>query len=283
MLQIYRCMCRSSNTHSAGQPAYMCSNYNQCTCQWNSLSYNLLSSLPNPADRLMASSSNSHMLSGSPTLCGSHSVHVHVLMADAAHCPPVSRTWSADVLGSYLVGQSPPVQNARMSASFSSLPSSAPTRNYWHAVVPYRNYWPRFNYSTPLLNHLTAAFRPDTRKSESFFKSPDVGSVFTLLNLLSLRFVKAANETDSLNSLSISSMNNWASCLLASSFDFVALVVFMSTSFWRLCPSFRCMLGVAYFSEADCHYAVSAQQQSPYQNCKVWWNWTTLFYNSAIL
>ena len=56
-----------------------CSNYNQCTCQWNGLSYDLLSSLPNPADRLMASSSNSYMLSGSPTLRGSHSVHAHVL------------------------------------------------------------------------------------------------------------------------------------------------------------------------------------------------------------
>ena len=66
-------------------------------------------------------------------------------------------------------------------------------------------------------------------------------------------------------------------CILWPLWFFMAFVVFMVASFWRLCPSFMSMLGVAYTSEADCHYAVSVQQQSPCQNCKVWWNWTTLF------
>jgi len=98
------------------------------------------------------------------------------------------------------------------------------------------------------------AFRPDTGKSvESFFKfvkSSDVDCVFRLLNFLSQRFVNAADDTNSSNSLSISSS------LLASSFDFMVLVVFTAASFRRLYPSFGAMLGVGYSSAADCHFAV---------------------------
>ena len=80
---------------------------------------------------------------------------------------------------------------------------------------------------------------PSQLASENFFKSCDVGSVFTLLNLLPLRFVNAADETTSWNCLSMSSVNNWASRLLDSLFDFMALEVLLAAGFRRLCSSSR--------------------------------------------